>query len=97
MKYYSEVTKAFYETEDKCKAAEKAAIEQERKLKKEREEAAAKKKAMETEKEAARKVVLEAFENAQTKLKEYNDKYGALTFSSSIFPKFPWAFLDWPL
>lgn len=73
MKYYSEITKKVYNTEDELRAAEKAEKDKDATEQKKRE----KRKADAKEVEAAIKAANEAYDRANTKIDEFIDKYGS--------------------
>lgn len=68
MKYYSEVTKMFYDTPEECKEQEEKVLA-ERKAKEEKE------KALKAEREARAKEVEEAFDKAFDLLDKFSEDY----------------------
>lgn len=94
MKYYGELTKTLYESEQDClkaeanaKAqieAEKAKKEQEMALaKQQKEQALAERKALAGQVDEARKAMVAAQKAYQGKLKEFIDKYHSYHFTST--------------
>lgn len=85
MKYYGEITKKLYDTEEACNKAELAEQEKQNTVKLEKERAAAKRKAAAEKVEVARKAYVEAQKNYKKVLTEFCDEYG--TFHTSLSAK----------
>ena len=96
MKYYSDKTKALYESEEACRQAEEAFEKQqiqakleqarkEREEKERKEKDAAERKAMAAEVEAARKAMVEAQHAYHEKIDAFIKKYGTyhMTWTNS--------------
>ena len=77
MKYYSEVTKKFYDTEKDC-------IKEETKILAERAAEEEKKRKLAEEKEARRKEIEDVLDELTELLKEYSEDYGPFISSSGF-------------
>jgi len=76
MKYYSEVTKKFYDTAEACNKAEVEMVEKQNVEKLRKEKEAAERKAAADQVEAARKAYVEAHKNYKKVLTDFCEKYG---------------------
>lgn len=103
MKYYSDVTKRFYDTEDACVTAEKQELDrvneekirkekeaQELKLKKEAE--AAERKAAAAKVDEARKAMVAAQKNYRDVLEDFISKYKTYHYSTNNVADIPTLF-----
>ena len=77
MKFYSEETKKFYETEDACKKAEA-------KAKAEKDEAAKKAAKLKEERASRAKEIEDAFAHANELLNKFVKDYGSFHYTYSI-------------
>ena len=89
MKYYSEVTKKFYDNSNDCLAAERELL-----AKQEKEEYEKKRQAAERKAEAARKAMNEAQSAYKKELEAFCKKYGSYHYSSKDVSDIPTLFND---
>ena len=83
MKYYSDVTKEFYESVEACETAEKEHEEAIAKAKAEKEAKEAGRRAAAKDVEEALKAANDAYEGYREKLADFNKRYGAWHYSIS--------------
>lgn len=94
MKYYSDVTKKFYENANDCLAAERELLAKQEKEEHEKKRVAAERKAAADKVEAARKVMTEAQSNYKKELEAFCSKYGSYHYSTKDVSDIPTLFSD---
>ena len=94
MKYYSDVTKKFYDNANDCLAAERELIAKQEKEEYEKKRVAAERKAAADKVEAARKAMTEAQSAYKKELEAFCKKYGSYHYSSKNIDDIPTLFND---
>ena len=94
MKYYSEVTKKFYDNSNDCLAAERELLAKQEKEEYEKKRQAAERKAAADKVEAARKAMNEAQSAYKKELEAFCKKYGSYQYSSKDVSDIPTLFND---
>ena len=92
MKYYSDVTKRFYDTSDACIKAEEEALTVQAKEKQEKEKLAAERKNRAAEVEEARKKMVAAQNEYKEKLTSFIKDYKSYHYSSTDVNDIPTLF-----
>lgn len=94
MKYYSDVTKKFYDNANDCLTAERELIAKQEKEEYEKKRQAAERKAAADKVEAARKAMNEAQSNYKKEMEAFCKKYGTYHYSSKNVNDIPTLFND---
>lgn len=94
MKYYSTVTKNFYDDEQACLEAEKTELQKREDAKAAQAKKDAVRKNAAAKVDAARKAMLEAQKNYKNVLEDFCKEYGSYHYSVNSDDDFPWLF-DW--
>lgn len=94
MRYYSDVTKKFYDNANDCLSAEREMIAKQEKEEYEKKRIAAERKAAADKVEAARKAMNEAQSAYKKELEAFCKKYGSYHYSSKDVSDIPTLFND---
>jgi len=94
MKYYSDVTKKFYDNANDCLTAERELIAKQEKEEYEKKRIAAERKAAADKVEAARKAMNEAQSAYKKELEAFCSKYGSYHYSTKDVSDIPTLFND---
>ena len=92
MRYYSDVTKKFYETPGACIEAEEKVLTEQAKIKEEKERLAAERKSRAAEVEEARKNVVAAQKNYRDVLDAFIKDYKSYHYTSTDADEIPTLF-----